>query len=720
MKNLKSIVCVLITLISGVVHGQLGNLLASDKLVADKQFDEFAYVDALDSYLKAYDKDTSSMEVKWKIAECYRFLNNPPKAEEWYGKIVDVEGVVPTALYHYAEALKSNRKYEKAMEWFKKYDMRVEEDQRISHKINAIRDRGNLINKADLVEVTSVSFNGKNSDFAPTYYQEGIVFVSARQKSLLHKKYSWDNSFFVDLHYASFSNGDSHLEFNAPKPFVNRLNSSLHDGPISFYDNENKAVLTRNNINRGKQERSSDETNHLQLFLTEKVDSEWQELEPFEFNNKEYSLGHATITDDGMTMIFVSDMPNGFGKSDLYVTRQVGNSWTAPENLGGSINTRGDEMFPFLIDSTLYFASNGHGGLGGLDLFKVDLRDLTTVINMGAPFNSSLDDFGLIKKGKEGYFSSNREGNDDIYYFKDNRFDSLMVNILVKNESDSAFIPFAEIQINDSLSFITGEYGVATVKLPADQFFKFTALKEDFVSVNTVNVKIDNYFEGPIELFLKPEGLFVRIMAVDSETSEIILDPLVKLKNITTGEDIEPLLIQEKSTLFPLDKQSNFQLTGAKSEYFTSHSYESTKNEKGELNWVIALDKIVLNKEVTLDNIYYDLDKATLRFESKVELDKLVSILKDNPAIKIELSSHTDARGNDDYNLNLSQRRAETAVNYVISKGIDSERVIAKGYGETKLVNACDNNSSCSEDEHQANRRTEFKVIAIKEGITKR
>ncbi|SNT20847.1 WD40-like Beta Propeller Repeat [Ekhidna lutea] len=687
-------------------QGQLARLLASNALNGDKQFESYAFADALGYYRRAYKNDTASHELEWKIAECYRLLNNSKKAEEWYAKIVHEENVIPTAKFYYAEALKSNGKYSEAKRWFEEYDHDVD-DHRIQKKIDAIENQHVLISDASFYDVSSVSFNIEAADFAPTYYKDGVVFVSARRKALLQNEYAWDNSVFLDLYYTE---AISHHEFGEVKSFDSKINSKLHDGPISFYLNGSKAVFTRNNIIKGRQNRSSEDTNHLQLYFAERGENGWNHITPFEYNNDEYSLGHATLSGDGFTMVFVSDMPGGEGKSDLYITRYETGSWTKPENLGDVINTKGDELFPFYKDSVLYFASSGHGGLGGLDVFAIDFRNPEEIINLGAPINSSLDDFGFIIRGREGYFSSNRDGNDNIYHFVDNRPTLMTVNGLVENDSDGTPIPIAMVDINDSIQLVTDDQGRFSVKLPLNSNYLFEASKLDFELVKSENKYINRSFNETVVLKLKPAGLFAKVIAVDKETRVTLSEPLIKLKNLTTGEVIEPLLIEKEATLFPLDKNSTYEIMGAKREYFTGHINESTTNQKGEIDWEVPLDRIVLDKEIKIENIYYDLDKAILRAEAKEELDKLVKVLIENPTIKIELGSHTDSRGSDSYNHDLSQRRAESAVNYIVEQGIESSRIVAKGYGETKPVNQCTNGVACETDMHQANRRTEFMV----------
>lgn len=686
-------------------NAQLARLLASNVDNGDKQFDSFAFADALEYYQRSYKNDSTATDLEWKIAECYRHLNNARKSEEWYAKIVDAEGVIPIAKYHYAEALKSNGKYDEAKKWFEEYNKEIGDDSRVKNKIDAIENQHVMMADRGYYQLSKVDFNIDGADFSPAFYDEGIVFVSARKTNMFQEEYAWDNSLFLDVYYSKLENDT----VGTVSLFDSKINTRMHDGPIDFYNDENNAVFTRNNIIKGKKGRSSEDTNNLQIFFAEKGEYGWAHVTPFEYNNNEYSLGHATVSEDGSLMIFASDPPSSMGGSDLYFSRFVGGGWTLPESLGDKINTKGEELFPFLQDSMLYFASTGHGGLGGLDVFIANLNDLSIIQNFGAPINSSLDDFGLILKGSEGYFSSNRDGNDDIFHFIDNRLPYFAMSGIVVNEIDEAPIPEATVFINN-YQFITDDEGRFNAVLPVNVRYKFSATKEHFELLRTETRNIKREFSEEMVLKMNPAGLFARIVVIDKETKELLDESLIKLKDLTASEDIEPLLIEKDATLFQVVNGHEYELMGAKKEYFTGHVNEETTKEKGEVNWKIPLERIVLNKEIAIENIYYDLNKATLRSDALVELDKIVRVLQDNPTIKIELSSHTDSRGGDDYNQNLSQRRAESAVTYIIGQGVDATRMVAKGYGETKPVNQCVNGVQCGKDQHQANRRTEFKV----------
>jgi outer membrane protein OmpA-like peptidoglycan-associated protein len=329
-------------------------------------------------------------------------------------------------------------------------------------------------------------------------------------------------------------------------------------------------------------------------------------------------------------------MPGSVGKTDIFFSDFRNGQWSIPENLGLKVNTQAEEMFPFIFqDSILYFASKGLLGIGGLDIYRINLNDPNaTPENMGGPLNSEHDDFGLVRRGNSGYFSSNRpggKGNDDIYRF------------------------------------------IYTEIIPS---------------------------------------YIVAIRAVNGETKEIINNATITITDVSSGEFITTQKLKDSTQYYKTLENISYAASAHHHEYFSGHlKFAVGANlDVDTLFYEIPLEKIEIGKAIELENIYYDLDKSDIRTDAAIELNKLVQLLLDNPGIIIELSSHTDSRGSDRYNQKLSQRRAESAVAYIISQGIPAEQITAKGYGEAKLVNQCSNGMKCSDEEHQKNRRTEFSV----------
>ncbi len=709
MKNFTRISILFAAIIlSTAAQAQLARLLAGNELNGDKHFESYAFADALEYYLRAYENDSTHVNLAGKIAECYRRLNSSKYSEIWYRKLIrrsQNEGVEldPLAMFHYAESLKGNRKYDLASVWLKKYAEVAGEDQRIDKKLDAIKNQSVIMDDAEYIEISELWFNVPEADFSPFFYEDGIAFVSARKNRAINTEYAWDNTNFLDVFVVDPKDPES-----VPVGINGRINSKLHDGPICFYNNETKAAFTRNSYDNGRQKRSKDGTNNLQLFFADTVDGKWGNIQPFEYNSPEYSTGHPTVRQDGNLLIFASDRPGGFGNSDLYYCYWTAEGWSEPINMGSDINTEGNELFPFVEHKVLYFTSDGHGGLGGLDIFYLNMGHPETLRNVGFPINTNQDDFALVRRGNEGYFTSNRGGDDDIFHFVDNRPRNIMLSGVVKNQHTDEVIPGATVYVGDEYELTADEEGKWELEVEAGKEFELTSSVENMLLVNPVIAAPKPEEDNSYTLWLKP--VIAKVVVVDKESRAIIPGALIKLKS-NMSEDIKPKKLDEQAAYYEISGNTTYNLSGASEGYFTTGRVEETKElTTDSVYWEIPLELIVLNKEIELDNIYYDLNKATIRSDAEVELNKLVKLLLDNSTIKIELSSHTDARGSSTYNQNLSQQRAESVVKYLTKNGISSDRMEAKGYGESKLKNDCKDGTECSEDDHQANRRTEFKV----------
>ena len=452
---------------------------------------------------------------------------------------------------------------------------------------------------------------------------------------------------------------------NEPKSFSGKFNQTYHDGPASFARHDSILYLTRAEKGKEKKDNDNFRTDRLKIFYSHYTGS-WSKTEPFFLNSDNYSIGHPVLTPDGNTIYFVSDMPGGLGGTDIYSCQWNSAQWEQPVNLGPTVNSFGNEMFPAINGNQLYFASNGFAGFGGLDIFKSTFTDgkWSKAENVGLPINSSFDDFAMVldSRGKKGFFSSNRPGglgSDDIYACK---------------------------QIDSK-----------TKKNPCDEIL--AARKCDTLSVT-------------ISGFVK-----------DKQTLKPMAGTTVFLMNSETG----------KVKVLKTDANGEFKTLGSKGILYVAKGMEQNylsdcinfKIETKDTAHVattprdLLLDGLEVNKVIRMgsmdysfETIYYDFNKWFIRPEAGKELDKLVQVLKENP-VTVELGSHTDSRGSKEYNLDLSQKRAESAVRYIVLQGIDASRITAKGYGESQLINHCTDGMPCTAREHQSNRRTEFKVTGF-------
>ena len=603
----------------------------------NRLYDQMAYSQAVKEYEKALDSPYKN-QAQRKLASSYLKLNNLDKARQYMEAVVKDTAVKADAAERsqYANLLFRAGRYEDA--------------RTVLQQNSALDNQGKtMLSSCDSITVwqqDSLRYQidrsnlngGGESNFSPYYYKDGILFVSDRGKGSSRDRYEWTGRPFLDVYYSKVDAGG---QASSPSALSGELNGVYHEGPVAIAGDT--LYLTRNNYVKKKVGKSEQEVVNFKLYQLHRKDSAWVGLKELPFNSNDFSTGHPALSLDGNTIYFSSDRPGGAGGSDLYKAVKINGVWGEPQNLGAGINTAGNECFPMVWkDSALYFSSDGIHGLGGLDVFKSTLNNsqLGTPVNVGYPFNTSYDDFGVAinDKGTEGYLSSNRDGKN------------------------------TEI----------------------DQIYR--------VSFRDIRFTLQG-------------------IAIKKNTLQPVEGVLVELKNLTTGKTETTLTGPDGSFKFKLDPRSDFTVSGSKDGYFTNSEAVSTvgklQSEDMVVKLKLELEEIIVNKPIVLENIYYDLDKSDIRPDAKPGLDELVQIMKENPAIRIELSSHTDSRAADDYNLKLSQRRAESAVKYIVESGVDAGRISAKGYGETQLVNGCDNKSTCTEEEHQANRRTEFKVVSI-------
>lgn len=643
------------------------------KLRADRSFDSYLYAKAVKQYGKVLNIQ-STPETQLQIAESYRLMNKPKKAHQWYSKIEDQETVFEVETYrNYAQVLAAVSKYDEANLMYKIYDQKTNRrESNINRKINGLTKINSFMRDSAAYSVQNAFVNSSEKDFSPTYYKDGFVFVSSRSNSaseLLKPKYGWDQSLFLDLYYVA-ENGKKQVE-----KFEKGINTRYHEGPSVFYENGEKIIFTRNNFTEGKASQSSDGVTKLKMFsANKKANGKWGKPVAFPYNSDEYSVGHPTITPDGQTLYFASDMPGGHGKGDIYRSTLENEQWSTPINLGPRINTPEDELFPFYQDELIYFASNGHPGLGSLDIFKSQLEDADqVVINMGAPVNSNRDDFGLVlsEEGKLGYLSSNREGGlgeDDIY-------DLVIFDYIIKV---------------DLIDKETGELLNGTMEL------------------------VDTYDKAGLQLLedehhMEFKGLNGRTFKVTGSSTEYRTDSLI----IATGE--ESLDNRELYFKLPLERSRQpidvliVENNGNRTQLFTMldtpEEYEGTKEDIEE--------SYILRDTTIVKNIYYDFDKYNVREDAQVELDHLLEVLGANQSLSLELASHTDSRGTNNYNDVLADNRSKSAMNYLLENGLDKDRVTIASYGENALLNKCGDSINCDENSHQNNRRTEIRLKSI-------
>ncbi|MEY3398876.1 MAG: hypothetical protein RL220_1470 [Bacteroidota bacterium] len=694
--------------------------------VADKLFRSFNYEGAKEIYVDIIDSkggDTDTLAMR-RLVECHMKTGNLSSAESVMSKVVTLTKNNPKDVQLLADIKRRQGRYAEASMMYESCAQAPGAGP-MAGKYAAQPSFAEMIMRdSSIYTIISLQSNSEGSDFAPSFFQSNqVVFSSARPEGLGGKKqYLWNGQPYLNV-YTSLIKMDSTLD--VPSLLSNTINSRYHEGSMSYDYRSNTMYFTRNNFLRGKLLKSESGQLNLAIFTSEYKDGEWGPLKPFDYNNKEYSTGHPSINGRGERMYFASDMPGGKGGTDIWYCDRKNSEWGAPVNAGPLVNTPGNELFPFAVgDSTLYFASDGHVGLGGLDVFFVSGLTSDEPMNMGYPVNTRYDDFGVAVFPNEmnGYFCSNRpggKGDDDIYMFKLHPPDSLYSSGFVLDETSRAPISGARVwvqnpdgSVSETLSDNSGAFKLAS-KWNSD--VRFNSSKKQYMD-GELDVKPSprSAYLDNLEIAMKKFEFVSRGKVLLAENNQPAAGAVVRARN-QKGEVVDSVTVDKNGFYFlPLAEGPKYTIEASMKDYVTlTVDVDSSDPSKKDFQYDFKLFKPEKGTIVRLDNIYYDYDKADIRPDAAKELDKLVKILNDFPTMKIELSSHTDCRGSDSYNLKLSERRAKSAVDYIISQGISKSRLVNKGYGETKLLNKCDDGVNCTEDEHSYNRRTEFKILDI-------
>ncbi len=588
---------------------------------ADKLFENYQYVEAIDEYLKLAESKKANTYVYTKLADSYYNISKMDEAEKWYAKAVE-NNVDAEVYYRYAKTLKALDNYSEANKQMDVFvslmpnDIRSKEYKANPNYIQTLKHRPKMF------DITTMDINSKDqSDFGAVLADDNtLYFVSTRNTS--QKLDKWVNEPYLDIYEAiRNSNGT----FSEPKP-IDELNTPFHDGPVTISSDGNTMYFARDGHSAKQYKRNRDNVKIGQqgLYKATKIDGKWTNIEALPFNSTAYSVTNPSLSKDGKTLYFASNMPGGIGESDIWKVRIDANGYGEPENLGSAVNTPEKENFPFIAeDDILYYASSGKEGFGGLDIFKIDLKSSEPALNLGKPINSGRDDFALtINKNKNiGFFASNRNGKDAIY--------------------------------------------MAIPICPAEAIAMVTN-KETGDLITNASVAI-----------LDAKGTIIEIKQSDAEgKAHYKTDCETAYTFQVSAPDFEP-------ASFPVQKVKS-----------------------GEI--LVKTPLVPIEKIVVFNPIYFDFDKKNITEEGAKELDKLIAMMKEHPAWMVFVKSHTDSRGNALYNMELSKKRALSTIQYLISSGIEKERVSGKGFGSTEPKINC---THCTKEQHAQNRRSEFIII---------
>lgn len=613
------------------------------KRLADKFFENYAYIKATELYQKAYDKGDDSKHILTRLGDCYYNNSNVSEAAKWYSlALYKYEDIESEYIYKFVQTQRSLGEFDEASRWLQILNERQSTDSRFYVSGDKLTIYNELSSTDEIyVIVKNLDINSEYSDFGSTIYDNTFYFASTRNQE--GEKYQWNNQPFLDLYETSFTQKDSLITFSGVKLLnASSINSNLHEASIAITNDGTTMYFTRDNVNKKNRANYDKEgTNHLKIYRATKVDESWENIEELSINDDIFSTGHPALSPDNKKLYFVSDRGGGIGATDIYVVAiNEDGSLGEPENLGTDINTEGYEMFPFIAkDSTLYFSSDSHLNIGLLDIFKSNILKTgeKEVTNLGAPYNSSKDDFAFFINSdtRKGFFSSNREngkGDDDIYSFDQYTCNKMITGVVYNDET---LAPIEE----------------AVVK------------------------KID-----------------------------------------TTGKILEEQTTDASGSYsFTIDcDKENYIILGRKEDYKVDTKVIAINNTDSDREYQadLYLIPLIRGNQIVINPIFFDFDKWNIRTDAQYELENIVDVLREHPEMIIKIESHTDSRGSDRYNRKLSDRRAKSTKDYLLSRGIAPERIeSAIGYGEDQLLNECEDGVRCSEEKHQENRRSYFYIL---------
>jgi len=696
-----------------------------------------SYAEAIPYYEKLMKADSTNKTLLSNLGDCYRLTNNADGQLLCYGGLIRQGKAEPIQELYYGQALVEAGQPEQAKPYFEKYAA----DSRGANLASSLAKMKSYSRNADAYSLTPVGFNSPQNDICAVLFHDAVVFSSTRSKtSWINKQQGWTQGNYMNIYATEKDETGNDMP---PSMFMGDLNSKFNDGPICFTKDFNMVYFTRNNAS--KEEMAKDRTYKLKILEATMDENGFSMVKALPFNNNDYNFAHPTISPDGFVLYFASDMEGGKGGMDIYMSRKDSSgSWGTPVNLGDKINTAGNEVFPFISSNgTLYFSSNGLDGLGGLDIYETKLSmDMPTrVYNMGEPVNSKNDDFGiyLMEDNKYGYISSNRKAggmDDDIYQLQILRDikRGKEVKLIIKDKTSGEILPNAKIIINGD-TVKTDDKGEYNTMAEEDTQYRLVALKDDYFKVEdsmSTKSSLDETFTKELLLEKDPK-LFLRALITDAKSKALLEGVTIKVTDIATNTELDTYTTTSEGDYFKfllsnrLGDKLTYLIRIEKPGYLQrTVIFTHTIEKPGEINMNetlnLSLGKVEvgmdLAKMIDMKPIYFDLGKSVIRKDAALELDKIVQVMNEYPNMSVELGSHTDCRSGAASNMKLSAQRAKASAAYIVKKGIDKTRIVGKGYGESKLLNncACEGKvqSTCTEEEHSVNRRTEFIITKLK------
>jgi outer membrane protein OmpA-like peptidoglycan-associated protein/tetratricopeptide (TPR) repeat protein len=687
----RTLFTVLLSLTCAFTYAQHSSM--AYRKLADSLYVHHHYLLAADYYEKAIKKSPHQGNIMIQLAKCYHKINNIAESEKWFIKAKQNRGTFSTEDYYlFAQVLMMLKKKEHADTLLEHVLQREPNNVAVRKVLDDLRNFRKYYQDSATFTVQNLSINTPASEFSAVYYKDGIVFTSSRHEGAFKKKSHWDNSPFLNLYYSSKS---SNQALGEPKLFEDDLSTKHHDGPAAFYSKFQKMIINRNQrVKIEGREKVYEWRPGLYDVQFDQKKSAWQ-VTALPFNNPAHSYLHPSISEDGTLLYFASDQPGGYGGTDIYKATRANGVWGPAVNLGPLVNSPEDEAFPFFIENTLYFASNGHGGLGGLDIFKseVSAEEFSTPVNLGYPVNTTADDFSLVAEPGQrgGYFASSRNGNDDLFSFQRLSVNQVLAMGLVTNTVGEVVEGYKATVTNKN----------TRSEIPAQTVITFLGERGE---TYTVIVEHEKYHTGNQEVVIPLTGPETEKFAIVLQNKSEELN--TKLLVVDTDKGTSKMYVKSGESLNEItEKDSRLYLqTPEGSEYLAKGNISEIRTDATPVLKELGIQK---SDRTNLRNVYFDFDKANLDEQDEKYLDEVKNILAHDPSLKLVVAGHADDRGDEDYNIRLSGRRVDVVSRYLINHGIRKDRIIEKAYGESLPVIPC-YAVDCSEDDHQKNRRAEF------------
>lgn len=723
MKNMKRILLLIIVFSIQCLNAQDRSLQRANRF-----FNKTSYSEAITRYENVFTYNNSESVIK-NLADSYYYTSDYDNAQHYYSLLFKnaSKDIDKGYYFRYSQVLKGLGKYSEANQLMKDFLLSSNDTNALTVFEKAIKELENISAIGNRFEIKNLAFNTPKSEFGAVQLGDKLVFSAVRQNApLFGKTYKWNNESYLNL--VTIPVKYQNLTDSTTRFFSRKINTPMHEANAVFTKDGKTMYFTRNNFKNWGKGKNDEKISNLQIFKSEYTNDAWSKAVALPFNNPDYSVEHPALSEDEKTLYFASDMPGSLGSFDIYSVSISGKNFGTPKNLGPKINTIYKEQFPFIAkDNKLYFSSDGHQGYGSLDIYVSEFLngEYQNAHNVGLPVNSGYDDFAFTidPDTKKGYFSSNRKGgkgSDDIYELTE----TLPLLIEDCNQSIAGIITDVDSKLPlDSVSVVLKDdksIVIANYLTTSDGKFEFNVACETKFTVFVVKVNYtDNSKLVNVDAVRNKKNdasMQLRSFEIIKQQEQIALEQKEKQEKIAKEAN-------EKATLIALEnkkKQEQLAIINAEKAKIEADNREIEKakiQKKQKIDAIISNEKdVVKDKDrivIKTDPIYFDYNLWYIRRDSKPILNRVIELMKKYPNMILEIGSHTDNRGNENYNMNLSIERANATKEYFIDQGINEKRIVAKGYGETVQIIKCEPSESCTEEQQELNRRSEFIILSL-------